>query len=743
MPLPGATVREKGTSNGTITVFSPDEFRKQVAAQGGSLEDGGASTDWQDELTRTAITNRFNMSLSGANANKFSYYGSFGVDDQEGVLKNSDLKIYTGRVNLNQKTLDGRLNVDANLTGTRMENNRPDATTIVTDMLQLNPTLPAYTDGEPTILGEMLNPLIREKLYLDESINNRILANIAPSLEIIEGLTYRLNLGVDYSTTNRDVQRSPYSLLEGYENGYLNTISTANQNTLVENTLTYNFGFDNHKFTVLAGHTYQKTMFTQKSIYMEGFADNGIEPRYQNQLSSEDLQTSLNSAAVKNELQSFLGRVNYNYLDKYLITATMRADGSSKFGKNNRYGYFPSVALGWNISEENFMSGGVVNSLKLRASWGQTGNQEIPAKITKASYRDSKQGNDTYPLDPNASTLDDYPYGTIYTRLANPDIQWEVTTQTNVGLDFGLLGSRLTGTFDVFQKVSDNILLNVTSPDPISIAKDYWTNVDGLKIKNSGMELTLNYNTDISSDLSISLGGNLSYIKNKVEGSPFTVVTTGAAQGAGQTGATINGYINGEPIGAFYMKEFLGIGEDGLNKYRDVTGDGEILDDDRTVVGSALPDLLYGFHLGVNYKRFDFTANFNGVSGNKIFNHTAMSLFNKGRLTSSFNTTDLAIEYENESITNSNEVSTRYLDDGGFLRLNNATLGYNIALQSQWVKKIRFTVTGQNLFVITNYSGFNPEVNTGSSTSGVQTFGIDYFTYPTPRTFVFGLNVTF
>ena len=730
-----------------VDVFSADEFRQQVVSEGGTLFDAGGNTDWQDALTRTAVANRINVALSGANQDMFSYYGSFGVDDQEGILNNSNLKVYSARVNLNQKALEGRLNIDANITGTRTENNRPDAGSMVVDMLQLNPTIPIYTNGEPTMLDDMLNPMVRSQLYLDEAINNRILANIAPSIELISGLTYKLNLGLDYSATNRDIQWTPYALLAGMEDGSLNTISTTNQNTLIENTLTYKLEMDRHSLNFLAGHTYQETIQKQKSLSMRGFADNGIEPRYQDQISSTDLPTTLSSFALKNELQSFLGRVQYIMDDKYMATVTMRADGSSKFGKNNKYGYFPSLALGWNLDEETFMSNSPFNTLKLRVSWGQTGNQEIPSKITLSSYTDSKADNDTYPLDPNADTLDDYPYGTIFTRLANPNIQWEVSTQSNIGIDFGLVSNRLSGTIDVFRKVSENILLEVVPADPIQPTATYWTNIPEMEIRNTGVELTLDYSGELGQDLSFSIGGNLSYIKNEVANSPYAVLTTGAAQGAGQTGATINGYINGHPIGAFYMKEFIGIGSDGLNQFRDTNGDGQILENDRTVVGSALPDVLYGFYLNLKYKNFDFGANFNGVSGNKIFNHTALSIFNKGALTNSFNTTDFAIEYENEAVTNSNEVSTRYLEDGSFLRLNNATLGYNLRLSENdflnWVSNVRFTITGQNLFVLSNYSGYNPEVNTGNSVGGVQTFGIDRFTYPTPRTIVFGLNVTF
>ncbi|MEM7485991.1 MAG: SusC/RagA family TonB-linked outer membrane protein [Bacteroidota bacterium] len=732
-----------------LDVFSADEFRQQVVAVGGILNDQGANTDWQDELTRTGITKNINFSMSGAINDKFSYFVSTGLDDQEGVFNNSSFKRYSGRVNLTQKALDGRFNVDFNLTASRLINERPDINSIVPDMLQLNPTIPALTDGEPTFLDERLNPILRNQLYLDEANNNRILANIAPSFEIVKGLTYKLNLGIDYSTTNRDVQFEPYVLLEGFEEGELETTTTINTNTLVENTLTYNYNQGNHNVTVLAGHSYQETKFEQKQFELEGFANNGIEPRFQDQISTEVLPTTLTSEAYENELQSFFGRLNYGYADKYLLTATMRADGSSRFGSNNKYGYFPSVALGWNISKEDFMANNTIfSNLRLRASWGQTGNQDgIPSKVSLASYIDSKTENDTYPLNGDETTLDDYPFGTVPVRTAFPDLKWEVSTQTNIGLDFGLFGNRLTGTLDYFNKVASDVVLFANRIDPIQPTEKIWTNIEDLEIKNTGLELALDYNGNINQDLTFNIGGNISYTDNKVVDSQFEVITTGAASGAGQTGATINGYLNNEPIGTFYMKEFIGIGEDGLNQFRDVVPDGESLDNDRIAVGSALPDILYAFYLNMKYKNFDLGLNFNGVSGNKIYNHTAMSLFTRGQLSRNLNTTDFTVQFPNEDNTNSNEVSTRYLEDGSFLRLNNATLGYNLDPKKiglgEWINNVRLAVTGQNLFVITDYSGFDPEVNTGSDIDGIETFGIDRFTYPSPRTLLFTLNVSF
>ena len=733
----------------SVDVFSASEFRNKVPSVGGTLNDFGGNTNWQDELMRTGISKNINFSMSGNVNEKFSYYTSLGVDDQSGIFNNSDLKRYSGRLNLNQKAWDGRLNIDMNLTATRNVNNRPNIGSSVVDMLQLNPTIPVYTNGEPTVIQDMLNPIVRNEIYTNEIVNNRILANFAPSLEIIDGLTYKLNVGVDYSSTNQDMFENPYNELEGYEDGSLYNRFTLNTNSLIENTLTYNYTQGDHNVILLMGHSYQEATYSHKIYESEGFSNNGIEPRYQDQISSDVLPTTLNGSAFINEQQSYFGRVNYGYANKYLVTATLRADGSSKFGANNKYGYFPSVALGWNISSEDFMSDNeTFSNLKLRASWGQTGNQDgIPSKVSLASYKDTKGENDTYPLSGTESSIDDYPFGTVPVRTPNPNLQWEVSTQVNVGLDFAAFDSKLSGTIDYFNKVATDVVLFATSIDPIQPTASNWTNIPDMEIQNSGIEIALNYNGSMGNDITYDIGGNVSSINNKVANSPFQILTTGAATGAGQTGATINGYMNGEPIGTFYMKEFIGIGSDGLSQYRDVVADGESLDNDRAAQGTALPNMIYAFYLNLNYKSFDLGLNFNGVSGNKIFNHTKMSLFSTSQLGRNLNTTDFATLYPNEDNSNANEVSTRYLEDGSYLRLNNATLGYTLDPQSiglgDFVENIRLSLTGQNLFVITDYSGFDPEVNTGSDIGGIQTFGIDRFTYPMPKTILFGLNASF
>jgi TonB-dependent starch-binding outer membrane protein SusC len=268
-----------------------------------------------------------------------------------------------------------------------------------------------------------------------------------------------------------------------------------------------------------------------------------------------------------------------------------------------------------------------------------------------------------------------------------------------------------------------------------------------MKIINKGLEIELAYRQKTASGLNYGVGGNVTFIRNKVTNSPYSVIPSGSASGSGLTSATINGYISGEPIGTFFLKDFTGFDDKGLSTYRDVDGDGIVTDKDRIAAGSALPTMQYNFFGNIGYKGFDLIVNFNGVRGNKIYDNTANSNFYKLRLSKGINTTPEAVQYANESTNNAAPVSTRFLKDGAFLRLNNLALGYNFNTRAlgidKYIPTLRLSITGQNLFVITKYNGYDPEVNTDRTINGISSYGIDYLSYPKARSIVFGLNVSF
>ncbi len=728
-----------------LPVFSAAEYKTQVANVGGVVDDKGANTDWQKEITRNAITQNYNLALSGG-ADKLTYYASFGMQKQEGIIKFNDLDRYTGRFNATQKFLEDRLIIEANLTASGTINNRPPLG-VLGDAISNNPTYAAYdANGNPAQYNNFTNPL--QSFTLDQDITkiNRILGNISSSLKIVKGLAYKLNFGIDNSNGTRDFQSMPN--LIPLRDGRIETFYTSNSNTLVENYLTYSLNKGKHSVSALAGHSYQKVFLKGRNYSINRFAITGIEPQYNPGLGQElTLAGNINRPggyATINELQSFFGRINYQYQNKYLATINFRADGSTKFGGNNKYGYFPSVSLGWKISEEAFMQKSFFSNLKLRAGWGQTGNQEILSKATQASYTATTSASASYPLLPTGS----YPAGITFRRLANPDLQWEVSKQTNIGLDFGLLKGKLNGSIDIFKKVSDNVLLVSIPPDPIQPEPTIYNNVENMKINNQGIELDLEYKNTTSRGLTYSIGGNVTILENKVTNSPFEVITSGSASGSGLTSATLNGYINNQPIGTFYLLDFIGFTSAGTSQYRDTDKDGIVTPKDRIAAGTALPNLLYNFNGSVAFKGFDLVVNFNGVSGNKIYDNTANSFFYKARLVKGINTTAEGAGSKEESISNAAAISTRYLKDGAYLRLNNLTLGYSFNTTklgiSRWITAARLSVTGQNLFVITKYNGFDPEVNTERiSNDGVISYGIDYLSYPKARSIIFGLNVSF
>ena len=734
-----------GISNLTrpLPVFSADEYRQQVVAVGGVLDDQKGNTNWQKEISRQAITQNYNLAFSGG-ADKLTYYASFGVQSQEGILKNSRLNRYTGRVNATQKFLDDRLVLDLNLTASYTGNERPPIEALVAGAISANPTYPAYdATGAPYKYQGGTNPLITLALQKDLTTINRVVANLSPSYKLTKDLTYKLNLGVDNSNSVRDLQSLANAVPQ--QDGRLESIYLTNRNLLIENYFTYTKSFGSHNLTALLGHSYQNFFIQGRNWSVNKFPISSIEPIYNPGL-GQDLTLANNRPggyAIQNELQSFFGRVNYQYKDRYLLTATVRADGSSKFGANNKYGVFPSLSAGWRLSEEPFMQGSLFSDLKLRAGYGLTGNQEIPSKITQALFTSQVGPTTSYPLDGSTN----YPAGTSYTRLANPDIQWEVSSQTDAGLDFALFNGALSGSVDYFQKVSSKILLEVIPADPVQPASTYWTNVPNMSITNQGVEVDLNYRYTSGRGLKFSIGGNITFINNEVRNSPYSVITSGSATGSGLTSATINGYVNGQPIGTFFLKDFTGFDDKGISTYRDTDGDGIVTDKDRISAGSALPTKQFNINGTVAYKGFDLAVNFNGVSGNKLYDNTANANFYKLRLSKGINVTPEAIQFTSESINNSAPVSTRFLKDGGFFRLNNLALGYSLNPKligiSKGITGIRLSATGQNLFVITKYNGYDPEVNTDRTINGISSYGIDYLSYPKARTFVFGLNLTF
>ena len=421
-----------------------------------------------------------------------------------------------------------------------------------------------------------------------------------------------------------------------------------------------------------------------------------------------------------NELQSYFVRAAFNYQDKYLLTGTFRADGSTKFGKNNKYGYFPSFSAAWNISKEDFFHFDVINSLKLRAGWGRTGNQEFPSGSAQLRYSFSGNGSGAF----NAA------------NNANADLKWQSDRQYNIGMDMSLLKNRITVTVDYFNKRTTDLLFPSEPAQPAApggVIK--WVNLNG-NIDNKGLEAAINATVVSKKDFSWDLGVNATFVKNEVSGLSSSI-NTGGLHGQGISGTTVEVIRNGLPINAFFTRKFEGFDKTGFASYTD---GGDVL----YYVGNPNAKVLLGISTTLNYKKLSLSANMNGAFGHVIYNNTLNSVINVGSISNSKNIAlSVFRDPVKESFANPLTASSRYLEKGNYLKMANTTLSYSFGDIGKSVKGLSVYVTGQNLFVITKFSGFDPEVNVDKNVNGVPSTGIEYIPYPSARTITFGINVGF
>ena len=585
---------------------------------------------------------------------------------------------------------------------------------LVGSALVWNPTRDFYeADGSfDQFSSSDSNPLALLEYIDDRAKTTRLLSNFSATLKLVEGLDYKFSLGLDRSNSVRSTEVS--SLLNRQDildRGYARQATQDRSGTLLEHTLTYNRIFADHiRFTGLLGYSYQTYDRSGSHILGRDFEYDQVPYINQLQSISQDQRDIGSYKDPTTELQSYFGRINFSMFEKILMTATLRADGSSKFGANNKYGYFPSLAVAYRISEEAFIPE-AFDDLKLRFGWGKTGNQEFPAGASQAQYEITRDG-------------------ITRSQYDNPDLKWETTTTFNVGVDFTVLDRRLTGTIEYFKKNTLDLLFNAEAalPGPSGVRR--WTNLDA-EVINDGVEIALNGLIVSTDDFTFSLGGNVSFIQNMLENFAG-VVETGGLHGQGMSGVTVQRFVSGQPLNVFYTLDFMGLDDTGFAIYSD----------SKVYLGDPNPTTILGFNANLGYKNWDLIANLNGAYGHYVYNNTGTSVLVasnpiKGRNTSPDYT------LEGESVDNAITGSSRYLEKGNYLRLNNLTLGYTVKGAPLFFKSIRFTLTGQNLFVITDFTGFDPEVNTDKNIDGVPSYGIEYTPYPSARTFTFGLNVSF
>ncbi|CAC9973081.1 SusC/RagA family TonB-linked outer membrane protein [Flavobacterium panici] len=723
-----------------LDVLSASQYRGAIKDK---AFDHGGNTDWQDVIYRSAVTK--NNALSFAKQTESgNYYASVAQMDQEGVIRNSNFKRLSGRINAAESFLDNkRLKVKMNLTASETKDDGVPTSDdggsngqLIVHTLMANPTRSVFDEnGNYTNfnMNAHYNPAYLLSIYEDQTRTLRVLGNFDASLRIIDGLEYKLNVGLDRSTAERNTTIYPNVTDLNPKGKYVQN-NLDSKNSLVEHYLTYNLALDKHKIEALGGFSYQKFERSGTSFSIDGIAAQGVGIKPSINPGFAGIQSGTTGYAQENELQSYFGRLNYSFNDKYLFTASMRADGSTRFGDNNKYGYFPSFALGWNISKESFLEDATaINNLKLRASWGQTGNQEVQNKLTKASY--SLSGPDGYYLYDDLNLVN----GVSVTRTANPDLKWEVVTQYNVGLDFSLWNDKLYGTVDYFNKTTTDAILNVPS-SPLKPTTTVWTNIDG-KIVNKGFEIMLGSKIVDTKDFSWNIDANGATLNNKIEDLPVSEILTGTISGPGQSGVNANIYKSGYAAGSFYLLQHVGFDDKGGNIFKDQNGDGKIDNSDRIIIEGALPTFYYGFNSDMRYKNFSFSFSIIGQTGGYLLNNTGLNALNINNLASDRNVATGYYE-SGANPTNSPILSTLFLEKSDFIRLNAARIGYNFDLKGQnWINGLTLYVTGNNLITITNYTGYDPLINSPKSNGGNQSIGIDYAAYPTSRTFSFGATL--
>lgn len=727
-------IREK------MDLLSPQEFRSYTKSDGSKLLDLGASVDWQDEVFTTGITQSHNLSYSGGTEN-FTYHASMGYLNQGGIVESTGQEKLNGMINVSQKALDGKLNVTASLIASHITDDRAPITEasgagyegdLILTTLKTNPTYPIFNEDGSYYqhANDQRNAVAMIDLVDDETQTDRIISNLSAEYEMFKDLKYKINIGFDRTSAEREVnQDKQLSYLVNKGEADINTI-TAN-NRLIENYITYQKYFDNnHSMNFLAGHAYQFFKVSTTEMNVNGFEVDDIQ--YTNNLRYGNFSAaSVASSAVERELQSFFGRVNHNYRDTYMLTFTGRFDGSSKFGENKKYGFFPSAAFAWRLTKEQFLENiDAIDDLKLRLGWGLTGNQEIPDKISLLAIGTTPSANGYFggELSP----------GITYLRTPNPDIQWETTMQTNIGLDFSLFENRLSGTIDLFNKKTKDVLLEVYGKFP-SPTERQWQNVPDMEIINNGFELGLNGLLIDKKELTWDMGINFSYIKNEVKKMPVKLIETGNASGQGLSDTRVQIITNGQPMGTFYGLVWEGFDENGISIYKTDENGIQV----KEYLGSALPDYTFSLSSKLIWKKFDASMFWYGSQGNEVYNNTANALFLKGPLDKGNNVTKEVLNSV-ESPENSNAFSSRFIEDGSFLRLSNVTLGYTFNTKNfKWLSRARVYVTGNNLLLFTNYSGYDPEVNVAADQRGVPSMGIDFSSYPKSRTFTIGVNLQF
>lgn len=701
------------------------------------------NTDWQDEVYRSAPMTGVNLGFSGG-SEKGTYYFGLGYLNQDGIVTLSNFVRYSLKLNLEQNLNDWLTvgtHINYNRTNSRdvPDNSRVNQGGVVLGALSTPPVVKKYNDDGTFGLNPFQaweNPLASIEGPNNKTIANNLLGDAYAEIKLPFNLKFRSLFGVSLANYNYDYFLDPFRTQYGRsQEGIAENRNGETFRYIWDNTLTYAKTFGDHSLNAIIGSSSSEEKINYGRQYGEGFLNASIQT-----VNAATKNRQVSTTKDEWSLVSYFGRVNYSFNDKYLFTASVRTDGSSRFGPNNRWGYFPAVSAGWRISDEAFMETvSAINDLKLRAGWGVTGN--LPT-----GYYPTVSPIGTWPNYSFGSTI---PGATPEGQIGNPDLKWESTKQFNIGFDVTFLDSRITLSADYYVKNTHDLIFQEFVPRSTGLDFRY-ANSDGIA-QNNGFEFQISGDAVRGKDFRWNPSLNMSFNKNRVKALDSTrIYYFGDIPERGDAIVLKQGL----PLGAFWGYIAEGVDPNTGNViFRDLNDDGVVdADNDRTFLGSALPKFTFGFFNDFTYKNFNLSILIDGVSGNKVLNATRFetegmfdvknaSTETLRRWTKSGDQTDIPIAVFSDPNQNS-RISSRFIEDGSFVRLRNVTLGYRIAgdrLRSFGVNSVRLYVTAQNLHTFTDYKGYHPEVNRDGTNAISQ--GIDYGTYPQARIFTFGLNL--
>jgi len=690
----------------------------------------GANVDAMDAILKTGTTHNLNLALSGGSETARQRV-SISYLNEEGIVEESQLKKYTVGYTGNFKFLESKkLGLDVNLNTAFIQeeivpitNNAGFQGSLIGQALQWNPTHPfTKTDGsfwiEPQFGASSVNPLWMLQMYDDNVNTTQVWGYIAPYYRFTNELEYKFQYGRNQSNGRRTAMmgRELLNFTDIKNRGWASSSEAKNLVEQYTHTLSYSKQINpNFKLDAVIGYEYLNFENSNSGQTAQDFTDIGIPYYNMFGYSTVSSRNMWHYESPTNELQSMFARANVNFRNKYLLTATVRRDGSTKFGENNQYATFPSFSAAWVIGNEDFMQNmDFIQNLKIRAGFGQTGNQEFPSGASQTRYGVSGPGS--------ISQL----------NVGNPDLRWETSTNFNVGLDFQLLKGRINVTADYFNKETEDVLFELDFPQPGASSAKQWKNLDAL-VTNTGVELAVNASIIKKADFTWDLNVNGTWLENMLEGLNGTY-NTGALSGQGSSGAYIQKLASGYPLNVFYLRDYQGIDKTTGQASYAQDGDVSFYGEDPN------PNFLFGAGTELNYKKFTFTVNFNGAFGHYLYNETAMNVIpitNLGtrNVASSFINSDTR-----EDLSNPITSSTRFLEKGNYIKCQNARIAYSFGTLGKYFRNATVALTGQNLFTITDYTGFDPEVNVDKNIGGIPSVGIEYIPFPSSRRFQISIN---